>query len=113
LGLALGLSAVNVFFRDTEHILGVGTLAWFFMTPIFYPVRMQLDKLPDGMDWLAFLNPMTGIIWAYRTLLMGSKLPDMAVPRSYLLISAAVCFIVLGFGLTTFQKLQTRFGDEL
>jgi len=113
LGLALGLSAINVFFRDTEHILGVGTLAWFFMTPIFYPVQMQLEKLPDNVEWLAFLNPMTGIVWAYRSLLMGSKLPDMAVPRSFLLISALVCFAVLGIGLATFHKLQTRFGDEL
>jgi lipopolysaccharide transport system permease protein len=113
LGLAMGLSAINVFFRDTEHILGVGTLAWFFMTPIFYPVSMQLEKLPEGAGWLAFLNPMTGIVWAYRTLLMGDKLPDMAVPRSYLLVSAVVCFVMLGIGFAVFHKLQGRFGDEL
>ena len=113
LGLAMGLSAINVFFRDTEHILGVGTLAWFFMTPIFYPVSMQLEKLPAGAGWLAFLNPMTGIVWAYRTLLMGDKLPDMAVPRSYLLVSAVVCFAMLGIGFAVFHKLQGRFGDEL
>ncbi len=96
LGLAMGLS-----------------LAWFFMTPIFYPVSMQLEKLPEGAGWLAFLNPMTGIVWAYRTLLMGDKLPDMAVPRSYLLVSAVVCFVMLGIGFAVFHKLQGRFGDEL
>jgi len=113
LGMALLLSSVNVFFRDTEHILGVGTLAWFFMTPIFYPIEMQLKFLPDQHEWLAFLNPMSGIIWGYRRLLMGENMPDVAVPLSYLAVSAVVCFVMLGIGLATFNKLQMRFGDEL
>jgi len=113
LGMALFLSGVNVFIRDTEHILGVGTLAWFFMTPIFYPVQMQLTFLSDRFAWVAFLNPMTGIVWGYRTLLMSEKLPDMAVPLRWLAISAAVCFTVLGVGFAVFQRLQIRFGDEL
>jgi ABC-2 type transport system permease protein len=113
LGLALLLSAMNVFFRDTEHILGIGTLAWFFMTPIFYPVQMQLDFLPSQYGWLAFLNPMSGVVWGYRRLLMGTNMPDVPVPAWYPLISAAVCFIMLVLGFAVFQKLQRRFGDEL
>jgi lipopolysaccharide transport system permease protein len=120
LGLALCLSACNVFFRDTEHILGVGTLAWFFMTPIFYPTQMQLKFLPESMAWLAFLNPMTGIMRAYRMVLMSDKLHsvagplgDIAVPTAHVGISAAVCVVVLGGGLAVFQKLESRFGDEL
>ena len=120
LGLALCLSACNVFFRDTEHILGVGTLAWFFMTPIFYPTQMQLKFLPESGAWVAFLNPMTGIMRAYRLLLMSGDLHGVAgelavipVPTSFLWISAAVCVAVLGIGFAVFQKLQFRFGDEL
>lgn len=115
LGMALSLSAMNVFFRDTEHILGVGTLAWFFMSPIFYPVEMQLKFLPDYLDWCAFLNPMTGIAWAYRTLLMSDKLLviDASIPMSWLGVSAGVCFGMLAIGMVIFQKLQVRFGDEL
>ncbi len=116
LGLALLLSSLNVYFRDTEHILGIGTLAWFFMSPIFYPVSMQLEHLPEKFAWLAFLNPMTGILWGYRQLLMGDKLHgiDVAIPPlSHLAISAAVSFVMLGIGFVLFQKLQVRFGDEL
>ncbi len=113
LGLALFLSACNVFFRDTEHILGVGTLAWFFLTPIFYPLMDQLAFLPEHLAWLAFLNPMTGITWGYRTVLMADRLPDAAVPLSFPAVSATVCLVVLGIGLAVFQKLQSRFGDEL
>jgi ABC-2 type transport system permease protein len=113
LGLALLLSAMNVFFRDTEHILGIGTLAWFFMSPIFYPVQMQLEYLPQQYGWLAFLNPMSGVIWGDRRLLMGAGMPDVFVPLWYPLISAAVCFVVLLLGFGFFQKMQARFGDEL
>ncbi len=113
LGLALFLSACNVFFRDTEHILGVGSLAWFFLTPIFYPLKDQLEFLPEHLSWLAFLNPMTGVMWGYRTVLMSDKLPDVAVPLWFPAVSATVCFAVLGIGLIVFQKLQSRFGDEL
>ena len=120
LGLALILSASNVFFRDTEHILGVGTLAWFFMTPIFYPVQMQLNFLPEHLSWLSFLNPMTGIVRGYRVLLMSDCLPSVAgdlvtipVPAFGFAISGVVCVVMFVIGVGVFQKLQSRFGDEL
>jgi lipopolysaccharide transport system permease protein len=114
LGMALFLSSVNVFFRDTEHILGVGTLAWFFMTPIFYPIKDQLAFLPEKFAALVFLNPMTGIVWSYRVILMGSSTPDItSVPAYFLAVSAAVSFVVLAIGIVVFQRLQVRFGDEL
>lgn len=108
LGLALTISCSNVFFRDTEHIIGVATLAWFFLTPIFYPLEMQLDMLPARLHALAFLNPMTGVVSLYRTAFLGDPLPGGA-----LWLSVAVCVAVLAIGLMVFQKVQARFGDEL
>lgn len=113
-GMALLLSTSNVFLRDTEHMLGIGTLAWFFLSPIFYPVEMQLRFLPSQAAWLAFLNPMTGIVWCYRRLLMAGAMPDLpAVPASGLLTSLLVCLAVLGIGLVMFQNSQSKFGDVL
>lgn len=114
LGAALILSTSNVFLRDTEHILGIGTLAWFFLSPIFYPVEMQMNFLPPSASWLVFLNPMTGIVWCYRRVLMSTAMPDLqTVPVSGPLISLLVCLVVLAIGLITFQKAQVRFGDVL
>lgn len=114
LGLAGILSASNVYMRDTEHILGVGSLAWFFLSPVFYPMEMQLAFLPEHLGWLPFLNPMAGILYAYRTLMMGSHMPDLlTIPHWWLLVSAAVSLIVFGVGYAVFQKSQRGFGDVL
>jgi len=112
-GIGLILSTSNVFFRDTEHILGIVTLAWFFLSPIFYPVSMQLERLPEHFHWAAFLNPMTGILWSYRRILMAAKMPDMAIPLSYLWVSAGVVCATLAAGIAIFQQCEERFGDEL
>ena len=56
LGLGLGLlvSTSNVFFRDTEHMIGIFSLAWFFLTPIFYPVALQFAQIPEKWHGLVF-----------------------------------------------------------
>ncbi len=114
LGLAGILSASNVFLRDTEHILGVGSLAWFFLSPVFYPVELQMEFLPEHLGWLPFLNPMAGILYAYRMLMMGANMPDVLhIPAWWLLVSVAVSLTVFGVGYAVFQKSQRAFGDVL
>jgi lipopolysaccharide transport system permease protein len=109
LGAGLIVATLNVFFRDTEHIMGVATLAWFFLTPVFYPVGNQLGALPQGLGWMAFLNPMTGIVCAYRGIAMGDPLPA----RGGMALSFAICWALLLAGIAVFQRCQSRFGDEL
>lgn len=109
LGLALILSAANVFFRDTEHILQILTLGWFFLTPIFYPVEMQFGILPANLHGLAFLNPMNGILCSYRAVWMSDPLP----PLGFVGLSFAVSWILLGIGAWFFQRVQMQFSDEL
>lgn len=109
LGISLIVSASNVFFRDTEHALSIVALAWFFLSPIFYPVKMQLEMLPDHLGWLAFLNPMTGILCSYRAIFMNNVSATMA----QIGVSFAVSWVVLLIGIAVFQKAQVKFGDEL
>lgn len=108
LGLALLISAANVFFRDTEHIVGVASLAWFFMTPVFYPVALQFDFLKSAPAWLVFLNPMTGILEVYRMAFL-----NLAVTPAGFAISCAVSLAVLAVGGAVFGAAQGRFGDVL
>jgi ABC-2 type transport system permease protein len=113
-GLAALLSAANVFFRDAEHLLGHTVMAWFFLTPILYPLSLPLDmirdKLPPFVVPLFFCNPMTGLIMAYRRILLGTS-PEVAAWLPAL--SFAVCWVIFVLGIAVFQKVQPRFGDEL
>lgn len=109
LGLALIISALNVYFRDTEHILAVVKLAWFFMTPIIYPITFVFDHLSPLMQKAAFLNPMTGVVTAYRWVLMSE---DVIAPR-LVTMSHLICWIVLVAGVLIFQRAERGFADEL
>lgn len=55
-GIGMILATLNVFFRDTGHLYGVWTTAWFYLTPIIYPV----DILPPIVVSLVKLNPQIG-----------------------------------------------------
>jgi ABC-type polysaccharide/polyol phosphate export permease len=111
LGAALLISSANVFFRDTEHVLSVVMLAWFFMTPVIYPPTLVLGPgaFPAWVQTAFFLNPMTGIVTAYRMALLGD-----AGPGAWrLALSAAVAWSLLAAGLYVFGKTEKYFGDEL
>ena len=110
-GVSLALCALNVFFRDVQHLTGIVTMAWFFLTPVVYDLSMIVpltDKYPI-LGPLYFLNPMAGIISLYRTALVGDPLPAV----SLLATSAAVAAVILVAGILIFQKMQPRFADEL
>jgi ABC-2 type transport system permease protein len=104
LGLSLIISCMNVFFRDTEHLLGVVMLAWFFLTPIIY----TFERIPEQYQRLAFLNPMTGVVVAYRTAMMGTSI---MAPR-LMLISFAMAWAILLIGIVFFQRVQGRLVEE-
>ncbi|MBN1671287.1 MAG: ABC transporter permease [Kiritimatiellae bacterium] len=111
-GMSLLLSCANVFFRDTEHILSVVLLAWFFLTPVIYPIDSLLkwlEKFPMTVQRLAFANPMTGIVTAYRCVFLSS---DIMAPRR-VTGSCLIAWLILVIGAAVFQRFQTRFADEL
>ena len=118
-GICCLVGTLNVFFRDTQHIVGVGQMAWFFLTPVFYGVSMQLEAFPaaPALKRLVFLNPMTGILAMYRRGLMGQPLVPAewaeAVPASSVAISCAVSVAVLLLGCKALRAGDKRFGDVL
>lgn len=110
-GVALIISCANVFFRDTEHILSVVMLAWFFLTPVIYPIEIVTEStsLPWWTAIAYHLNPMTGIVSAYRSVLLSSPLPGSGL----LGLSFCIAWVVPLVGLLVFGQFQGRFGDEL
>ncbi len=117
MGLALLLSAIHVFYRDTGVITSVLLTAWFFLTPVFYPVENVTGTLL-GFDkrrlWY-IANPMASIIEAYRNILYGTADGNPPGPpdAEFLLRTAATCLAVLALGYLVFIRLSQRFGEEL
>ena len=55
-GLTYFLATLNLFLRDTYHLVGVGVQVWMFITPIFYPVNMVREAKLMLPHWLSFLS---------------------------------------------------------
>ncbi len=105
LGIALVSSSVTVYFRDCEHILGIVSMGWMYLTPIMYSVEI----VPDEYRNLFYFNPMTSIITAYRDILYYSKIPDMETLTNAVIL--AVLFMTAG--MFVFGKLKKHFAEEL
>lgn len=105
LSLSIILSSVTVYFRDLEHIISVLTTAWFYLTPVIYPV----EYIPKEFLWGFNLNPMMPVINAYRDVLMFGRIPDM-MGLLYVFVFSS---ILLTAGYFIFNCLQKRFAEEI
>src|SRR5262249_24987723 len=71
LGFVLFFSALNVFFRDLQHIIVHLLTILQFLPPIFYP----LPLVPEPFRAWAFMNPLTVLIPAFQDVLFFNRLP--------------------------------------
>ncbi len=114
-GMALILSTLNVFYRDTLMIMDVVMLAWFFLTPVFYPIEI----LPRSYEFLGLslnvhrlayiLNPMASLISTYRDLLYWGYRTDL----DFFLRTALTALAVLAFGFWFCVRYSARFSEEI
>jgi ABC-type polysaccharide/polyol phosphate export permease len=74
-GLALGLGWIlgvaHVYLRDTAQLVVAALQAWFYLTPIVYP----LEIVPHELRGVLALNPLCGIVQGFRAFALGSEIP--------------------------------------
>ena len=121
--LAVALSAINVYLRDTQHLLELVLLAWFWATPIVYPFQELGVRLSQKhLLWLYFVNPVTVIVLTFQRALYailgdasGPILPNYS-PLWYamqILIVIVVSIILFIGALALFGRLEGNFAEEL
>jgi len=102
LGLSFWFAALNVKYRDVGTVLPVVMQLWMFASPVVYPANLVAPR----WNWAYSLNPLTGIISAFRSALFGIPL-DL---RS-LLISAAITIALLVYAAFVFRHMEDQFAD--
>ncbi len=102
-GVGLWLSALNVQYRDIRYAIPFLIQLWMFVSPVIYPVSMVGEKY----QWLLALNPMGGVISAFR----ASLLDHQPIDWFLLSISAAIIFLLFLSGMYYFRKMEKTFAD--
>jgi ABC-2 type transport system permease protein len=125
------VSALNVRYRDVQHLVNLGLLVWFWFTPIVYSAYLVRNyfvvKHPHPAVWYGYLmNPLASIVMTFQRALYGVRLitengvthtvlPD--VSRVWLLellgITLVVSLILLRATWGQFFRLSGDFAEEL
>jgi lipopolysaccharide transport system permease protein len=104
LGVGLWIAALNIEYRDIRIVIPWVLQIAMYVTPVVYP----LAALPARYRTVAVLNPMSGIVEAFRATLFGTAVPTMP-----LLWSVAASLLLLLTGAFYFRRAERRFADIL
>ncbi|MBT6201443.1 MAG: ABC transporter permease [Bacteroidetes Order II. Incertae sedis bacterium] len=114
---ALSLSALNVYYRDVQHLLEVTLLAWFWLTPIVYNHSLVASRLGSN-DWVSFLNPVTSIVLLFQRALHNPPpgyIPDVSLWYYFRNVSIIFVFSLISFvlALRLFQRLDNQLAERI
>ncbi len=104
LAVGLWLSALNVQYRDVQHMIPFLLQAWMYASPVVY----SIDMIPAEGPWRLIygLNPMTGVIQGFRWVLLGSNPPD-----KLMVVSVIMVIVLFISGMFYFRRMERYFAD--
>jgi ABC-type polysaccharide/polyol phosphate export permease len=105
LGVVLGLSALNVFYRDVQHLLANILTFVFFLCPVVYP----RTNIPERARFWIELNPLALVTEFYQMILVEGTLPSFW-QLGYFAVTAAVS---LAIGVAIHQHNREQFAEAL
>ncbi len=125
---ALGMivASLNVRYRDTEHLVEVAMIAWFWLNPVVYGAGLIRDRVHEWF-WVYMINPMAPVIGASQRAIYGTshyvdgtgqtKLlledPGIVFYLKWLAVALAVSLVLFAIGRKLFARLSGDFAEEL
>ncbi|HEY8913999.1 ABC transporter permease [Lacisediminihabitans sp.] len=117
-GVGLIFSIANVYFRDTQYLLGIVLQLWIYLTPIIYPIQLVeaashthggLLGTPVTILGLYDLNPMVHFVALFRELIYDNRWPDGVE----WLICLCWALGALVIGMIVFRKNEPNLAEAL
>src|SRR5262245_53643122 len=105
-GFGTLLAALNVKYRDFRYVIPFLVQFWMFATPTVY-MQPPADA-DDTLHTLLNLNPLTGLVAAFRAACLGSP-----IPWAQFGLSVAAVVIVFAAGCLYFRKAEDEFADVI
>ena len=120
--VALIMSAANVYLRDTQHLVEVGLLLWFYMTPILYSIGMVQAKIASAgvvVEQIFLANPLAIVAFGFQEAIYqhgsfngkSQLYAGNVLGRELVLVVASSLF--LWFAQRMFARAQGNFAQEL
>jgi len=126
--LAILLGAINVYARDTTHLLELTLMAWFWLTPIIWQWELAAGKLREhGITTnLLLVNPMTPVIITFQRFLYGKAALGTGPGRRVLLpeggvtwylrnnvVILAVSVVLFLLAIMLFDRAEGNFAEAI
>jgi len=127
--LSQAMAALNVRYRDTQHLLNLALLAWFWVTPIVYPAARLQSQIVDSLGHWAYylylvLNPMAVVVSGFQRSLYRFIHPPTASQDILMVTSLGHLAIMLTLAIAeslilayvmwrVFFRLSGDFAEEL
>lgn len=97
-GLSVGLGALNVYYRDVQHMVGHILTFLFFLSPIIYP----REAVPANFQFTLDLNPFAVFTMMYHQVILEGTLPSLGVVTGVL--GAIVVSLVVGHAIFNYYR---------
>ncbi len=104
-GISLLLATLAVYFVDLVEMVKILLMAWFYLTPIIYP----LEAVPPKYAWVLKLNPMSYLIEIFRGLIYNGTIPS----ESHLVSVSVVSVLIFLIGWIVFTRKSNEFAYHI
>ena len=111
LALAIGISAINVFYRDIGNVTRHALRFWFYLSPTLYSID-DVQQIAKGNELILLwyrVNPFTYILGSYRNVIYYGTAPDWPG----LIVVFGISIVLVALAILLFKRVEPQFAKIL